>query len=49
MASRAAQLFVVDVLFVAVVQRDHERMAPLLSASWDAVSPRHPDRSRKER
>lgn len=49
MASRAAQLFVVDVLFVAVVQRDHDRMAPLLSASWAAVSPRHPDRARKER
>jgi DNA-binding MurR/RpiR family transcriptional regulator len=46
MTSRTAQLFVVDVLFVAVVQRDHDRAAPLLSASWDAVSARHPDRTR---
>ncbi len=34
----------VDVLFVAVVQRDPHRAAALLSASYDAVSPRHPDR-----
>ncbi|RLV49033.1 MurR/RpiR family transcriptional regulator [Nocardioides mangrovicus] len=46
MSSRAAQLFVVDVLFVAVVQRDWERAEPLLSASWEAVSARHPDRRR---
>lgn len=45
MSSRSAQLFVVDVLFVAVVQRDHDRAAPLLAASYDAVSPRHPDRA----
>lgn len=44
MSSRAAQLFVVDVLFVAVVQRDHDRVAPHLAKSWQAVSGRHLDR-----
>ncbi len=44
MSSRAAQLFVVDVLFVAVVQRDHDRVAPHLANSWQAVSGRHLDR-----
>lgn len=44
MSSRAAQLFVVDVLFVAVVQRDHDRVTPHLAKSWQAVSGRHLDR-----
>ncbi|GGF58701.1 transcriptional regulator [Marmoricola endophyticus] len=44
MSSRSAQLLVVDVLFVCVLQRDHARAAPLLEASYDATSARHPDR-----
>ncbi|MDO9378000.1 MAG: MurR/RpiR family transcriptional regulator [Nocardioidaceae bacterium] len=44
MSSRSAQLYVVDVLFVAVVQRTYDAAEPMLTASWDALRARHPDR-----
>ncbi|MER7758781.1 MurR/RpiR family transcriptional regulator [Streptomyces sp. NPDC097619] len=41
MSSRTSQLLVVDCLFVGVAQRTHETAAPALTASYQALIPRH--------
>ena len=48
MASRIAQLSLVDCVFVGVAQRDHEVTLKALSATYDSVSPLRGDRQRRE-
>jgi DNA-binding MurR/RpiR family transcriptional regulator len=48
MASRIAQLSLVDCVFVGVAQRDHTVTLKALSATYDAVSPLRGDRQRRE-
>jgi DNA-binding MurR/RpiR family transcriptional regulator len=48
MASRIAQLSLVDCVFVGVAQRDHTVTLKALSATYDSVSPLRGDRPRRE-
>ncbi len=48
MASRIAQLTLVDCVFVGVAQRDHEQTVKALAATYDAVLPLRGGRQRRE-
>ena len=48
MASRIAQLSLVDCIFIGVAQRDHQQTAAALAATYDAVLPLRGGRQRRE-